>query len=301
MSEEKRAIIIASLTAIILIIIKWFAWIITWSMAIITSAIDSTLDFFVSLANFFAIRKSEEPDDECHNYWHGKIEWFWAIFEWIIIFISWIFVIYFSSLKIVNKEFITKTNESLFVMLIAIIITFTLVIYLSKKSKQTWSLILKADSLHYKSDLMTNGWIIIALILIKIFSLPIIDPIISIIIAFYIMYWSFKIVKEGYDMLMDHAINDEYIDIIKKTINDFKDIESYHFLKTRQSGKKNFIEFHVVFKDSNISLKKAHTISDEIEKILIYNIPNSEVMIHLDYYDDSSFLENPKLKNLTLN
>lgn len=296
MSKEKKAVMVASFTAILLIIIKGIAWIFTWSMAIITSAIDSSLDFWVSLMNYFAIKKSEEKEDEHHNYWHWKIEWFWAIFEGMIIFISWILVIYFSIEKIIKKDLLTKTDESIVIMLVSIILTYLLVTYLDKIAKQTNSLILKADSLHYRSDLITNSWIIISLILIKIFSLPIIDPIISILIAIYIMYWSIWIINEWYKMLMDHKIDDEYLEIIKNTILNEEEIESYHMLKTRQSWKKNIIEFHIVFKDTDISLKRAHTISDAIENTIIENIPHSIVMIHLDYFDDSQYISNPKIK-----
>ena len=295
MSEEKKAVVIASFTAIILIIIKTSVWIMSWSMAIITSAVDSAMDFFVSLMNYLAIRKSEEPHDEDHNYWHGKIEWFWAIFEWFIIFVSWIIVIYFSIQKIVHNEILKSATESIIIMIISIIITWTLVKYLSKVSKKTWSLVLKADSLHYKSDLYTNAWIIISLIILKIFNLPIIDPIISILIAFYIMYWSTEILKEWYKMLMDHKIDDEHIDFIKNTIKSFTDIDSYHFLKTRKSWKNNFIEFHIVFKDKNISLKSAHIIWDEVELKILNNIPYSHTIIHLDYFDDSKIPSNPKV------
>lgn len=287
MNIEKKAIKIAWATAVLLIFIKIIVWILSSSMVVLTSWIDSLLDLFVSWMNFFAIKKSEEEADENHNYWHGKVEWFWAMFEWIIISISGILIIFFSVNKIISKNFTINTNESLLVMIISICITWSLVHYLSKISKKSNSLILKADTLHYKVDLYTNTGIIISLIIIKILHLPIIDPIVSIWIAIYIIFQSFGIIKEWVNMLMDHKIDDEYIDFIKKTIKSYKQIESYHCLKTRKSWKNNFIEFHIVFKDDSILLKTAHELSDEIEKIITKNTPHSEVIIHLDYYDDS--------------
>jgi len=177
-------------------------------------------------------------------------------------------------------------------------ITFSLVVYLRKVYKKTGSLILKADSLHYKSDLYTNAWIILSLIIIKIFNVPIIDPIISILIALYIIYWSIEILMEWAKMLMDYKIDDEYIELIKNTISSFEEIESYHFLRTRKSGKYNFIEFHIVFKDTEILLKNAHNISDMIELIILNQVPCANVIIHLDYFDDSEAVNNPKLKAL---
>ncbi|MDD2486979.1 MAG: cation diffusion facilitator family transporter [Candidatus Gracilibacteria bacterium] len=296
MSPEKKAVITASLTAIFLIILKTFAGLITGSMAILTSAIDSTLDFFVSLMNLFAIRKSEQPHDEDHNYGHGKIEGFGAIFEGLIIFISGLSVIYFSVEKILKNEILKKTDESIYVMVIAVVVTFFLVRYLSKIAKDTGSLVIKSDALHYKTDLYTNFGIILSLIMIKLFNLPMIDPVISILIAFYIMYGSIGVIKEGYNMLMDKSIEKEYVDFVKKIVLDHPEIDSFHFLKTRKSGKNNFVEFHIVFKDINISLKDAHDISDGIETDIICEIPNSTVTIHLDYFDDSNSKINPKNK-----
>lgn len=288
MSPEKKAIILASCTAIFLIVLKSVAWIFTGSMTILTSAIDSTLDFFVSLMNFFAIKKSEEPIDEDHNYWHWKIEWFWALFEWLIIFLSWISVIYLSIGKLLKNDIIKKTDESIYIMLIAILATFSLVLFLKKIASQTWSLIIKSDLLHYKTDLYINIWVVISLIIIKIFKFPIIDPIISIIIAFYIMYWSFDILKEWYHMLMDRSLESDIVDFIQNTVLSHDEINDFHFLRTRKSWKNSFIEFHIVFNNINILLKDAHDISDFIEAKIMQKIPNSTVTIHLDYFDDSN-------------
>ena len=216
MTKERKAVVLASLTAVLLIIIKLTFALITWSMAILTSAIDSSLDFVVSLMNFFAIKKSEEPHDEDHNYGHWKVEWFWALFEWMIISVSWLIVIYASIQKILEKNFMKWAWESLLVMIICMIITWGLVRHLKKVADETWSLVVKADSLHYKSDLYTNWWIIIALWLIYVLKMPILDPLIWIVIAIYIIIWSIEIMKEWFDMLMDKRIDSEDIEIIYK-------------------------------------------------------------------------------------
>jgi ferrous-iron efflux pump FieF len=294
-SKEKKAILAATSTAIFLMVFKWIAGALTWSMAIFSSAIDSWLDFFISLLNYFAINKAENPEDEKHNYGYWKIEWFWALFEGLIIFISWILIIYFAIIKIIENKIQLQTEKSIFIMVISILLTGILVLYLSKIIKETNSLILKSDLLHYKTDLYTNIGVIISLIILKILNLPIIDPIISIVIAIYLIYGSFKIFKEWFEMLMDVRIDPKHIKFVKNTILDQKEIKDYHFLKTRKSGKNNFIEFHIVFHNTKISLKKAHEVSDKIESTLIAEIPNSTVVIHLDYYDDSKEVKHRKI------
>lgn len=287
MSKEKKAIMIASATAFILAITKFTTWIISWSMVVISSAMDSLLDFFVSVVNFLAIKKSEKWEDDNYHYWHGKIEGLWALFEWTIITISWILIIYFAIQKIINNEAIDKLDASIYIILFSIILTSFLVFYLSKVSKQTNNLIIKSDTLHYKTDLYTNFWVIVSLIIIKLTWLYIIDWIVSIFIAIYIMIAAFWIIKDAYYMLMDRSLDEKLIEKIKEIIlNTDNQVTSYHFLKTRASWKYKFVEFHLVL-NKDISLLDAHKVSDKIECKLRREIENAKVTIHLDPVDDS--------------
>ncbi len=289
MSKEKKAVIIASWTAFILAITKFITWILSGSMAVISSAVDSLLDFFVSVVNLIAIRKSEKWEDDNYHYWHWKIEWIWALFEWSIITLSWILIIYFAIQKIIKWEEIEKLDVSIYVIIFSIILTSFLVYYLSKISKQTNNLIIKSDTLHYKTDLYTNFGIIISLIIIKITWFHLIDWIVSIWIAIYIIIAAFSIIKEAYYMLMDRSLDEDLVEKIKEIImKTDNQVSSYHFLKTRASWKYKFIEFHLVL-NKEISLLEAHKVSDKIECKLKREITNSKILIHLDPIDDSHF------------
>lgn len=287
MSIEKKAVTTAFLTAFTLTVTKFIVWIFSWSMVVISSAIDSLLDFFVSWVNFFAIKKSQTEEDDNHNYGYGKIEWLWALFEWSIITVSWLSIIYFAIQKIINGEKITNLWDSIWIMAFSIVVTFALVIYLNKVAKASNNLIIRSDALHYKTDLYTNFWIIISLIIIKFTWFYLIDWIVSILIAIYIIVAAFGIIKEWYYMLMDRSLDDETLELIKWIItNTDKRVSSYHFLKTRASGKYKFIEFHIVL-NKDISLLDAHKVGDIIECRLRKEIPNSKVLVHLDPFDDS--------------
>lgn len=288
MSKVKKAIILANISAITLVFIKVITWILTWSLAVLSSALDSLLDFFVSLFNLYVIKKSSSPKDEIYNYWMWKIQWIWALFEWIVVWSSWIVLIYFAVEKIISNSKIQQVNISIYMMIVSICITWALVYYLNKIYKETNNLTLKADTLHYKTDLYTNLWIIVSLIIIKITWMYVIDAIIWILIWCYILISSKEIIIEWYNMLMDKKINDEdinkIINIIKSTS---QKITWYHMLKTRKSWDEIFIEFHIVF-DKDIKLLEAHTIWDKVELKILDFFPNSNIFIHLDPFDDSS-------------
>lgn len=284
MKPEKKAVKIASFWAFLLAVTKFTFWIISWSMTLLASAADSLLDLMVSILNLFALKESEKPADKEHNYWHWKIEGIAAVIEWLIIIWSWGIIIFSSIKKIIFGTELNSIDESIIVMLISILITGIIVFFLNRTAKKTNNLIIKADLIHYTMDFLTNTWIIIALVLVKYTWYNIIDTIIAIGIAIYIMFPSFKILKDGYDVLMDRSINKdkEIWKIILKNNN----IESFHKLKTHKSWGKVFISFHIVFKDKDISLKKANWISNEIEKELKKHFKKSSILIRLDSYNE---------------
>lgn len=287
MNLQKKATIIATLTAFLLALIKFFFWIFTNSIAILSSAIDSLLDMFVSIFNFFAVSNSEKKPDDKFNFWRWKIEALASFLEWIIISISWIFIFYESVKKIFFKEEIEKLEIWLLVMWISIFITFILVLFLNNIYKKTNNLVIKSDMLHYKSDLLSNIWIIIWLIIIHFTWFYFIDSILWIIISFYIIFSAFEIIKKWFLLLLDVSLENDEILKIEEIIKNFEKVQDFHELKTRQSGDLKLVNAHLVF-DKNISLLEAHSISHQIEeKIKLLNKKNKRsILFHLDPYDD---------------
>ena len=284
MHNEKKAVKIASFWAFTLAIVKFTFWIISWSMTLLATAADSLLDLMVSLLNLFALKEASKPADKDHNYGHWKIEWIVAVIEWLIIIGSWWLIIFSSVKKLIYWTQLNSIDESIIVMIISIIVTWIIVFFLKRTAEKTHNLIIKADLIHYTMDFLTNTWIIIALVLVKYTWYQMIDPIIAIGIAIYIMVPSFKIMKEWIDVLMDKSIDKD--DMIWKIILKNKNIESFHKLKTHKSWGKVFISFHLVFKNKKISLKEANDISNEIEKELKKHFKKSSILIRLDSYDE---------------
>ena len=288
MQKIKNAILLANVTSILLVIIKLVTWLLTWSLAVLSSALDSLLDFWVSLFNLYVFHKSNKKEDDEYNYWHWKIQWIWAVLEWAIVWFSGLCLIYFAFEKIIKNTWVSDIDVSIYMMIISIFITWWLVFYLTKISKETNNLTLKADTLHYKTDLFTNAWIIFSLLLIKITWFEIIDSIVSIMIWAYILLSSKNIIVEWYEMLMDKSLDEEMVQKIKNIIeNADKRITWYHFLKTRKSWDSVFVDFHLVF-DKEIKLLDAHTVSDKIEIAIWKEIKNAIISIHLDPFDDSN-------------
>ncbi len=293
MTLQKKATVVASATAFFLIIIKLTVGIMTGTVVIIASAIDSALDFLISLFNSYAVSKSQKPTDAEYNYGRGKIEGLASMLEGFVITASGGFIVYAAIQKLISGEPTTQLGMSLLVMAVSVMTTSALVVFLNFVYKQTNSLIIKSDALHYKSDLYTNLGIIVSLCLIYFTNWHFIDPIVSIAIALYIIYSAVGIIREGLDMLLDKALEPETVEQIKEILDGHINsadciASSYHFLKTRKSGNINFVDVHIVFND-RVLLKDSHELSDHIEARIMSIDKNATwvINIHQDPYDDS--------------
>ena len=288
MTLQKRATIVSSLTAAILIIIKLAIGILSGSVAVLASAIDSILDLIVSAFNYFAINKAEKPADEQFNYGRGKVEALAAVIEGTVITMSGIFIFYEAIKKAYRGEIVSHLTPSVIVMVISLVLTVALVMFLNFVAKKTDNMVIKADALHYKTDIFSNGIILISLVIIQLTDFYLIDSIMGVVISIYIIYSAYEIIKDGVYMLLDAALNEKIVQNIKDIIKSEKVVNDYHFLKTRKSGNTNFVDVHLVF-NTDISLLEAHRAADRVEDKIRELSKNDEWVIntHLDPYDDS--------------
>ncbi len=288
MRIEKKATVISSSTAALLVTIKMIIGIMSGSIAVLASAIDSFLDLMVSIFNYFALHQSEKEADAQFNFGRGKLEAIAAVMEGTIISISGLFILYNAIEKLIHPKAIAYMDLSLIVMGISIAITSILVIFLINIAKRTGNLVIRADALHYQTDLYTNGAILIALGVIHFTDFEIIDPILGIGISIYMIYSAYPIIKEGFLMLMDIALSEDEIEKIQDYLLCVDDINGSHDLTTRRSGSDIFITVHIVFNVS-VSLYDAHRVSDKIEEGLqkLFKDERVHSIIHMDPYDDS--------------
>ncbi|WP_417333473.1 cation diffusion facilitator family transporter [Halarcobacter sp.] len=287
MTPQKKATVVSSSVAAILTLIKLVVGIASGSVAVLASAIDSVLDMFVSIFNYFAISNSEKPADKHFNYGRGKIEALASVIEGTIICISGLFLLYQAIKKAINGETSQYLEMSLIVMTISIVITVSLVIYLNRVAKQTGSMVIKADALHYKTDVYTNAAVFISLILVNFTGIELIDVIVGGGISLFIIYSAYELIQDGVLVLLDRAVDEEIVKEIVEIIKNEEKVNTHHLLKTREAGSQTFVEVHLVF-DCLITLMDAHRVSDKIEDKIKKLDPKKDwiINIHMDPYDD---------------
>jgi ferrous-iron efflux pump FieF len=266
--------------AVFLIIVKLIAWGRSDSVSLLATLVDSILDAFASIINLIAVRHALTPADKEHRFGHGKAEALAGLSQSLFIAGSSLFLLLEAAQTLFNPTEIKHAFDGIVVMVISIIATLILVSFQHYVIRKTRSVAISADALHYKSDILMNLAVILALWLATM-GLNVFDPIIGAIIACYILYSVWSIVSVSLDQLMDRELSDEVRANIKQVALAHPQAQGMHDLRTRHSGTMTFIQFHLEIED-DLTLLQAHNASDEIELELLKTYPGSEIIIHID-------------------
>lgn len=267
-------------TASCLIVIKIFAWWLTDSVSMLASLVDSLMDAAASLINLFAVAHALVPADHEHRFGHGKVESLAGLGQAVFIFISALFLLYNAYDRLQHPQELTALGWGTSVTLVSIALTALLLLFQSYVVKRTHSLAVKADSLHYRSDLATNAVILLAL-LFSYYGFQRVDPLFAIVIAFYILYSAWSIAHDSVQILLDRELPDAMRARIIEVAEAITEVKSIHDLRTRRSGLTHFIQLHIDL-DASLTLQQAHRIADEVEAAIVAAIPNADVIIHQD-------------------
>ncbi len=274
--------LLSIIVSTILIIIKLLFGYLTNSVSIFASAVDSLLDLSASSVNYFSIRKAEKPADKEHRFGHGKAEGLASLFQSSVIGASSLYLIYVSVKRLITGASIESLNYGIIIMIFSATVSFFLARHLKRVAEETDSIVLSADSLHYRSDVYTSASVIVGLVAIRVTDLVFIDSLVSISIALYIIWSSLAVFREAVDILMDKELPGETVEEVKEIIMSHRPmVKSFHKMRTRRSGSKRFIEFHLVI-DNTLSFVDSHNLAEDIIKDIENKVPNADVTVHVD-------------------
>ena len=276
----RLAAISATVTALILVIIKLYAWFATDASAMLASATDSMLDLFASVMNVIILRFALAPADQEHKFGHGKAESLAGLVQAAFVLGSAFLLMMNGVDRVITPKAIVQTEVGVWVSVIAIFFTLGLVFIQKYVIAKTQSLAISADSLHYQSDLILNLGVLAALLLSQDYW-PRADGIFTLLVGAYLLYGAVKIVWLSVQHLMDHELSVEEVNKIKAIVAAHDNALGLHDLRTRQAGQQRFIQFHLEL-DDTLTLLAAHSIGEAIERDIEQALAPCEVFIHHD-------------------
>lgn len=278
--NKARLVRIATYTSVViaslLLLLKLYAWWHTDSVSILASLLDSAIDIAASIMIVIAVQIAQTPADKEHRFGHGNAEPLAAVAQSVFIAGSAIYLILFSIERFIDPQPISAPNLGLIVMIISLMVTLGLVSFQRYVILKTQSTAIKADSLHYLSDVLANILVIITLWLSAIEWL---DPLLGLAIAAWIFYSAVQIAIEAGNQLLDHELPKSMRDEIKKITLTTPQVLGMNDLRTYQSGPNKFVQFDLEL-DDQLTLLESHKITEEVTQRLKEQFKDLDVMIH---------------------
>jgi len=283
--ESARLMRIATVASVsvasVLVATKFGAWLLTDSVSLLSTMIDSLLDAAASMINLIAVKHALEPADREHRFGHGKAESLAGLAQAAFIAGSAVFLVLQAGERLFNPQAIARTELGYAVMVFSIVLTVLLVGFQRYVVRRTGSIAIGADSLHYQMDVLVNLGVIGSLAVVANFGLLWVDPFVAIVIAGYILHGAWHLGHDALQVLMDRELPDDERLRIREIALAHPEVSNLHDLRTRTSGLQMFVQMHLEM-NGDISLYRAHEIADEVEASIMEAFPNAEVIVHQD-------------------
>ncbi|MCB9988325.1 MAG: cation diffusion facilitator family transporter [Rhodospirillales bacterium] len=280
-----RMALVASRAAVtivtILIVIKTLAYIQSGSASVLASLTDSVGDAAISLMSWFAVHLSLKPADKEHRHGHGKVEGLAALFQAAFLSGAAVFLFFEALERFTNPQAVVDHALAIAVMALSTVITLALVAIQRWALRQAPSLAVEADRAHYSMDILTNLATLGILLALSYGAPQWIDPLFALLMVVYFLFTAWEIGGKAMDMLLDRELPEDIRSKILATVREHPKIVSVHDLRTRASGMKIYIYFDIEV-DPDYSLRKAHGVALDVERQLMREFSNAEIMIHVD-------------------
>jgi ferrous-iron efflux pump FieF len=280
--DPRRSPLVAVAAAGFLVALKGAGAWITGSLALGSAALDSLIDFFVSGANFLVLRRSAMPPDADHAYGHGKFENLAALGQGLFLVGAAAGLVWSGVRRLIEGGAPRETGWGIAVLAVSLLVSFAVAHTLARAAERSGSPALKADSLHYATDLWVNGAALVALVVVRWTGWPVADPLVALVVAAYVLRAGAALALEAMADLSDRGLPLEELRRIELVVASFVPrVVGLHDLKTRRSGGQRFIELHLEIPRST-SFEDAHALMVEVLRAVERELPRSKVFVHGD-------------------
>lgn len=265
-------------TALTLIGVKLVGWWLTDSVSLLASLLDSSADLVASMLTFLAVRWSLIPPDHEHRFGHGKAEALAALAQSMFILGSAVMLGLQGVDRLITPQPLMRTDIGLAVMVFSIMLTFALVSFQYSVARRTGSPAIRADALHYATDLLA-GLAVIAALLLSEWGVMRADAAFGLLIAAYVAWSAIQIARDALNQLMDRELPETVVDQARELALGVAGVHGIASLRSRQSGAVYFFELYIIL-DDQLTLRQAHDVGDQVRIALHTAFPAADIMIH---------------------
>ncbi len=279
--KKNTAALIAIIGGLVVFSIKFIAFYISNSVALLSDALESIVNIFASGMMLFSIYISEKPADDTHNYGHQKVEDISSAFEGILIIVAAILIVNAAAGRLFVSSELLELNLGIAISVVATGINAGISILLTRTAKSSGSMALEGDAKHLLSDVISTLGIWIGLVIVQITGWYIMDALLAFVVAILITRMGLGLILRSVRRLMDQSCEEEEKTILSILDKHHSEFIEFHDLKSRRQGNLVLAEVHLTVQDS-MSVRMAHDIIDQIENDLKEQASNIQLTVHID-------------------
>lgn len=274
-----RAFLSSNITALIIILVLGAGYLATQSVSLLGAAAESVADWAMSALSWYGMHIAYKPPDHDHRYGHGKLEPLLAFGQAQLLGLAALYLLWESAHRFGEVHVVQQPLIGVLCLILVSAITIALLLYQRSVIKQTGSLAVENDYLHYFNDLLINMAALLSLAIQAYWPVPWLDAACGLLIGLYMLYTAWQAGRKASDMLLDRELPNAEREKITAIILGHTGVAGMHDLRTRVSGHQTFIEFHLELAPS-MTLFVAHTITEGVEQRLQAAYPGAAVLVH---------------------
>lgn len=288
MSLTRRVALLSVGASIVTLLLKFGAYFLTGSVGLLSDAIESFVNLAAALIAFTAITIANRPADTTHTYGHDKAEYFSSGAEGMLILIAAGTIIYSAVQRLLNPAPLENLSIGVAVALVASAINFGVSRIMLRVARQEDSIALEADAHHLMTDVWTSVGVVGGIILVGLTGWQILDPLLAIAVAINIIWMGVQLLRRASAGLMDTTLPTVEVEVIQSAINRVAGMDTpYHALRTRKSGSRRFIDFHLLLAGET-TVQASHDLVSQIETAIEQELPKTYVTIHVEPREDAA-------------
>jgi cation diffusion facilitator family transporter len=297
-SRIRLPVLLSILAAIVTLGIKWIAYSLTGSVGLLSETAESGINLLAALTAYVSLWYAARPIDPTHTYGHGKIEYFSSGLAGILIVVATGGISWYAADRILNTRPPEQVPLGVFLTVVCALLSLGVAVILLRAGRKSGSIVLEAEGVHLMSDVWTSAAVVGGLSLVWLTGKPWFDPVVGLVIALHVLRSGWKLIVRSFNGLMDHALPLAEQDAVREAIRGFLQPEmDFHALRTRQSGTRRFVEFHLLV-PGLWNVRRAHGLANQIEAAVRRVLPRVEVTIHIEPIEDKTSWEDSELLSL---
>ncbi len=276
--------------ALATIALKFWAYLLTGSVGLLSDALESVVNLVAAIVAVIALSIASRPADSNHHYGHGKVEYFSAGIEGLMIFVAAMVIVYSAVERLLHPQALDAVGVGLLITLIATSINAAVGWLILRAGRRHRSLTLVADGKHLLTDVWTSIGVVIGVGLVALTGWLPLDSIVAIAVGLNILWTGFTLVRNSVHGLMDRALNtaDEarVIEVVNSFVAEYPPGQlAFHALQTRESGQQRFVSLHVLV-PGQWTVATGHDLVERVESAIALALPGAHIQTHLEPRED---------------